>query len=104
MAAVAAIGQVGLHVADDAFCGVHGQAAEIVQRPGFVGLDGNARVGVGRAVMGLVAEQPRLGVPGTGHTGVGGEPGLVGRQVAQLVGRGRHYRRNGGRLAWLVRG
>ena len=62
--AVALVGVIGLHVADDAFRGVHGQAAEVVQGPGFAGLDGNARIGVGGAVVGLVAEQTRLFVPG----------------------------------------
>ena len=42
---VEAVGQIGLHVADDALGQVHGQAAAVVQGPGFAGLEGNARVG-----------------------------------------------------------
>ena len=55
MQAVAAVGEIDLHVADDALGRVDGLAAAVVQGAGFAGLDGNARVGIGGAVMRLVA-------------------------------------------------
>ena len=91
--AVAAVGQISRHMANDAMGRIHGQAAEVVQGPGFAGFDGNARVRVGGAVVGLVAEQAGFFVLRAGYAGMSGKPGLMSRQVAQLVGRGRHHGR-----------
>ena len=55
--AVAAVGKVGLHVADHAVGRIDRQAAEVVERPRFARLDGDARVWIGRAVVGFVADQ-----------------------------------------------
>lgn len=67
MQAVAAVDEIGLHMADDAVGRVHGQAAQVVQGPGYAGLKGDARFGGCGAVVRLVTEQPRLGCrePGT---------------------------------------
>jgi hypothetical protein len=62
--AVAAIGQVGLHVTNQAAGRVHGQTAEVVQRPRLAGLHGNARLEGALALMRFIAEQLRFGMLG----------------------------------------
>jgi len=53
--AVAAIGQVGRHVADHPMGCIHREVTEIVQGAGFAELNGNAGLRVGRAIMRFVA-------------------------------------------------
>ena len=98
MLAVAAVGQVGLQVADDAMARIDRQAAEAVQGADLAGLEGDARVGVGGAVVRLVAQHTGFVVPRAQGTGLRALPLGLGRgQIAQLVGRSGQHRARGHR-------
>jgi len=83
---VQAIGEICLHVRDDAFRGVYGQATEVVQGAGFAGLDRDAGLGVSRAVGRFVAQQAGSGVVRAQASRGGAPLGLPGSLVAELMG------------------
>ncbi|MDO3415704.1 hypothetical protein Q3A66_11555 [Hymenobacter sp. BT770] len=92
-------------MADDTAGRVHGQAAEVVERAGLAGLDGNARVRVGGAVKRLVAEQTCFFVLRAHGPGLGTSLGLPGGFAAQVMRGRRDKRRRGRRPArWVFVG
>ena len=60
--AIAAVREIGLNVTDNASTLVHGHATQVIEGTGLARLNRDAGVGVGRAVVGFVAQQPCLGM------------------------------------------
>ena len=85
--AITAVGEIGLDMANHTVGLVHGQPTQLVERAHLAGFNRDAGLGVRRAVVGLIAQQPRLGAITPQRTaGILSVAGVLGGHAAQLVG------------------